>query len=54
MKKGSNLKDIKKIIGLIQLKLKVGDEVDVIINGKNDDLENAAKENIYNFFKMNF
>uniref|UniRef100_UPI003F4B7D48 HPr family phosphocarrier protein n=1 Tax=Brachyspira catarrhinii TaxID=2528966 RepID=UPI003F4B7D48 len=54
VKKGENLKDLKKIIGLIQLKLKVGDEVDVIINGNNDDLENTAKENIYNFFKLNF
>ena len=54
VKKGENSKDLKKIIGLIQLKLKVGDEVDVIINGNNDDLENTAKENIYNFFKMNF
>lgn len=54
VKKDGNLKDLKKIIGLIQLKLKVGDELDVIINGKTEIAENTAKENIYNFFKMNF
>ncbi len=54
VKKGNNSKDLKKIIGLIQLKLKVGDEVIVIIDGKNDISENIAKENIYNFFKLNF
>ncbi|WP_300367103.1 HPr family phosphocarrier protein [Brachyspira sp.] len=54
VKKGENVKDIKKIIGLIQLKLKVGDEVTVIIKGKDDIVENKARENIYNFFNMNF
>ena len=54
VKKGENLKDLKKIIGLIQLKLKVGDEVYVTIKGSDEILEQKAKENIYNFFKLNF
>ena len=47
-------KDIKKIIGIMQLGLKVGDEVVVNINGENKSKENKAKKNILNFFKMNF
>lgn len=49
-----NKKDVKKIIGIMQLNLKIGDEVTVSIEGYDEILENKAKENIYNFFKTNF
>ncbi|ADG70787.1 HPr family phosphocarrier protein [Brachyspira murdochii] len=49
-----NKKDVKKIIGIMQLNLKIGDEVIVSIEGYDEILENKAKENIYNFFKTNF
>ena len=52
--KVNDSKDIKKIIGIIQLNLKVGDEVYVTIKGSDEILEQKAKENIYNFFKLNF
>lgn len=47
-------KDIKKIIGIMQLGLKVGDEVVVNIKGESKSKESKAKENILNFFKTNF
>ncbi|WP_157151938.1 HPr family phosphocarrier protein [Brachyspira sp. SAP_772] len=47
-------KDIKKMIGIMQLGLKVGDEVVVNITGENKSKENKAKKNILNFFKTNF
>ena len=47
-------KDIKKIIGIMQLGLKVGDEVIINIKGENKSKENEAKKNILNFFKTNF
>lgn len=49
-----NKKDVKKIIGIMQLNLKIGDEVTVSIEGNDEILEDKAKENIYNFFKTNF
>ena len=52
--KGNNSKDIKKIIGIMQLNLKVGDEVDIVIQGSDEIRENKAKEEIYHFFKLNF
>ena len=47
-------KDIKKIIGIMQLGLKVGDEININIKGENKSKENKAKENILDFFKTNF
>lgn len=47
-------KDIKKIIGIMQLGLKVGDEVVVNIKGESKSKENKTKKNILNFFKTNF
>lgn len=47
-------KDIKKIIGIMQLGLKVGDEVIVNIKGDSKSKESKAKENILDFFKTNF
>ena len=47
-------KDIKKIIGIMQLGLKVGDEVVVNIKGENKSKESKAQKNILNFFKTNF
>ena len=52
--KDNTSKDIKKIIGIMQLGLKVGDEVVINIKGESKSKENKAKENIFNFFKMNF
>ncbi|PCG18791.1 HPr family phosphocarrier protein [Brachyspira sp. G79] len=49
-----NKKDVKKIIGIMQLNLKIGDEVTVSIEGNDKILEDKAKENIFNFFKTNF
>ena len=47
-------KIIEKIIGIMQLGLKVGDEVIINIKGENKSKENEAKKNILNFFKTNF
>ena len=47
-------KDIKKIIGIMQLGLKVGDEVIVNIKGDSKSKESKAKKNIFNFFETNF
>ena len=52
--KDNTSKDIKKIIGIMQLGLKVGDEININIKGENKSKENKAKENILNFFKTNF
>ncbi|WP_302279957.1 HPr family phosphocarrier protein [Brachyspira pilosicoli] len=52
--KDNTSKDIKKIIGIMQLCLKVGDVVIINIKGESKSKENKAKENILNFFKTNF
>lgn len=50
IKKGREIKDIKKIISMIQLKLKLGDNVE----GKDKELEEIAYKEIWKFFKENF
>ena len=52
--KDNTSKDIKKIIGIMQLGLKVGDEVIINIKGESKSKENKTKKNILNFFKTNF
>lgn len=53
-KKGREIKDIKKIISMIQLKLKIGDNVEISIKGKDKELEEIAYKEIWKFFKENF
>lgn len=50
IKKGREIKDIKKIISMIQLKLKLGDNVE----GKDKELEEIAYKEIWRFFIENF
>lgn len=54
IKKGREIKDIKKIISMIQLKLKLGDNVEISIKGKDKELEEIAYKEIWKFFKENF
>ena len=56
IKKGREIKDIKKIISMIQLKLKLklGDNVEISIKGKDKELEEIAYKEICKFFKENF
>lgn len=56
IKKGREIKDIKKIISMIQLKLKlkIGDNVEISIKGKDKELEEIAYKEIWKFFKENF
>ena len=54
IKKGREIKDIKKIISMIQLKLKIGDNVEISIKGKDKELEEIAYKEIWRFFIENF
>ena len=54
IKKGREIKDIKKIISMIQLKLKIGDNVEISIKGKDKELEEIAYKEIWKFFIENF
>lgn len=54
IKKGREIKDIEKIISMIQLKLKIGDNVEISIKGKDKELEEIAYKEIWKFFIENF
>lgn len=52
--KGGDIKDIKNIIGMIQLKLKIGDKVKILIKGKDKESEKETNKKIKTFFEENF
>lgn len=51
IKKGKIIKDIKKIIGIMQMKLKFGDKITIIIEGEDEE---KTAENIKKYLKENF
>lgn len=53
IKKGKEIKDIKNIINMMRLKLKIGDEIEIIINGDDKENEKLTNKKIKSFFKTN-
>lgn len=54
IEKDSLIKDLTKIISMIQLKLKISDKVEISIIGDNEELEKSAYQKVEKFFNDNF
>lgn len=54
IEKDSLIKDLTKIISMIQLKLKISDKVEISIIGANEELEKNAYQKVEKFFNDNF